>query len=30
LFRIYPLLVHTVLSGGGYRAQAEAVLADLA
>ena len=30
LFRLYPLLVHTVLFGGGYRAQAEAVLADLA
>ena len=26
LFRLYPLLVHTVLFGGGYRAQAEAVL----
>jgi len=25
LFQLYPLLVHTVLFGGGYRAQAEAV-----
>jgi fructosamine-3-kinase len=29
LFRLYPLLVHTVLFGGGYRAQAEEVLARL-
>ena len=25
LFQLYPLLVHTVLFGGGYRAQAESV-----
>jgi fructosamine-3-kinase len=25
LFQLVPLLVHTVLFGGGYRAQAEAV-----
>ncbi len=25
LFQLYPLLVHVVLFGGGYRAQAEAV-----
>jgi len=25
LFQLYPLLVHAVLFGGGYRAQAEAV-----
>jgi fructosamine-3-kinase len=30
LFRLVPLLVHTVLFGGGYRSQAEAVLAHLA
>jgi fructosamine-3-kinase len=30
LFQLYPLLVHTVLFDGGYRAQAEAVLAGLA
>jgi fructosamine-3-kinase len=30
LFQLYPLLVHTVLFGGGYRAQAEGVLARLA
>ncbi len=30
LFRLYPLLVHTVLFDGDYRAQAEAVLAGLA
>jgi fructosamine-3-kinase len=29
LFQLYPLLVHTVLFDGGYRAQAEAVLAGL-
>ena len=27
LFQLYPLLVHTVLFGGGYRSQAEAVAA---
>jgi fructosamine-3-kinase len=30
LFRLYPLLVHTVLFGGGYREQVEDVLAGLA
>jgi fructosamine-3-kinase len=25
LFQLYPLLVHSVLFGGGYRSQAEAV-----
>jgi fructosamine-3-kinase len=30
LFQLYPLLVHTVLFGGGYRAQAEGVLRRLA
>jgi fructosamine-3-kinase len=29
LFQLYPLLVHTVLFGGGYRAQAEAVASRL-
>jgi fructosamine-3-kinase len=29
LFRLVPLLVHTVLFGGGYRSQAEAVVAGL-
>jgi fructosamine-3-kinase len=30
LFQLYPLLVHTVLFGGGYRAQAEAAAARYA
>jgi len=30
LFQLYPLLVHSVLFGGGYRAQAEAVARRLA
>jgi fructosamine-3-kinase len=29
VFRLVPLLVHTVLFGGGYRQQAEAILRDL-
>jgi fructosamine-3-kinase len=29
LFRLYPLLVHTVLFGGGYRSEAEAVIRRL-
>ncbi len=30
LFRLYPLLVHTVLFGGGYRRRAEALITALA
>ena len=29
LFQLYPLLVHTVLFGGGYRAQAERMIGEL-
>jgi fructosamine-3-kinase len=29
LFRLYPLLVHAVLFGGGYRTEAEAVIRRL-